>query len=285
MQPQMRASPVLSMHQLPPQFLTQQQQQNLAGVRAISVMHPAMHPAMLGTHPGMPGRLLIPNQHMYMPGNLMPHQYGRMPCQSVSPLPRSSSSSRGSPCHSLGDSRENGGAVSPSIAAVSSLLKLANSHFNGYPHLPREEDFEVSGSSGSSHSSSVYAKTDEEASHAENEANIHLPLKLRHKTRIEYEPSPSPPVGKTVASEHDDDTEAGSGFSGEDSAVDMTECDSRKRKAPTGALHTENVQLRGELQRLASEVANLKVMMKNPADSACAPPCKKQRKSRGRHVK
>jgi hypothetical protein len=279
----LRTSPVLNMH-LPPQFMPQGPPM---GGRGMPVMHtmPAMHPALLGA---MPGRMLIPNQHMYIPGNMIP-QYGRMACQSVSPMPRSSSSgSRDSPCRSLGDPRDsNGGAISPSIAAVSSLLKLANSHFNGYPHLPREEDSDLSGS-GSSHGSVYHKLDDGEPNHGDSEANNHLPLKLRHKTRIEYEPSPSPPLGKAVlsgtnSSSHDeDDMEGGSGYSGEDSAVDVTECDNRKRKNPTGTLQTENVQLRGELQRLASEVANLKVMMKNPVDCSTAPPAKKQRKSRGR---
>ncbi|GAV08955.1 hypothetical protein RvY_18571 [Ramazzottius varieornatus] len=248
--------------------------------RGPMMMHP-MHPALLGAHPGMQGRILMPNQHMYIPANMVPH-YNRMTCQSVSPHPRSlSSASRDSP---LSDTHENGGAISPSIAAVSSLLKLANSHFNGYPHLPREEDAEVFASS---------SKRPDKAS-ADSKVNNHLPLKLRHKSRVE--PSCSPPLGKSsgssssaeVSSPEEDDVDIGSGYSGSDSAVDV-ECEdsrdaltSRKRKLPQeGVLEHENVHLRGELQRLASEVANLKVMMKQP-EGVTQPPAKKSRKSKSR---
>lgn len=308
--PHVRPSPV----QVMPHFLGQSQ--NGRGLPVIRAMT-SVHPSMLGNHPAM-GHVFagIPNQHMYVHPNMMP--YGRMNCQSLSPLPRSSSSgSRSSPCASEGegDPRENGGAVSPSIAAVSSLLKLANSHFNGFPHLPREEDSDTS--SPTHRSAEIYdrsadrsaesydyngsisrttSKSDEETYHGDSEGNNHLPLKLRHKTRMEA--SCSPPLNKSLpnssnTSSHEEDVD-GSGYSGEDSAVDVTECDdeviSRKRKSTDNAdtatrrgpdLQSENVQLRGELQRLASEVANLKVMMKKP-EPASPPPMKKQRKTRTR---
>lgn len=295
--PHVRPSPI----QVMPHFLGQpHNNRGLPVIRAMSNMHPSMmgshHPSM--NHMFQNGG--IPNQHMYVHPNMMP--YGRVTCQSVSPLPRSSSSgSRSSPCASESDPRDNGGAISPSIAAVSSLLKLANSHFNGYPHLPRDDcdTFRTRVMPPCTYGTTV-SKPDDDSYHPDLEGNNHLPLKLRHKTMIER--SCSPPSSKGIPnsssnSSHEEEDMEGSGSSGIDSAVDVTECDearleslNKKRKSTEtdvpqrrtpGALQTENVQLRGELQRLASEVANLKVMMKKP-EPMSPPPAKKQRRARGR---
>ncbi|OQV17047.1 putative Nuclear factor interleukin-3-regulated protein [Hypsibius exemplaris] len=308
---QQQQQPPQLMH-IHPQFLHQQQQQQQQQMaRGMPVMHP-MHPALMAAHPAMAGRMLIPNQPIYIPGGghgMIPMQYAasrQLSCQSVSPIPRSSSSGSHD---SLDEPRENGGAISPSIAAVSSLLKLANSHFNGYPHMPRDhEDSETFPSSHHQKIAPPTTVTKEEPTHnSDSEVNNHLPLKLRYKTRIEYEQSPSPPLSATSSnnkvvpkgstsesSSSDGECSLGDGGSGEDSAVDMTECtvDNRKRKAPTvggPSTLTESKQMRGELLRLASEVATLQMMIKNPVEGSVAaavapPPAKKQRKSRSRRT-